>query len=102
VKGLSLQATSLQRVDDGFCFWQAPYPCYVEHISFDAGGLAPNSTPSWLFRVVPFTFRSTATSGWAPAEQLNDLVVRSWLLPGHGVALLWKPSNDYTSGTNAM
>ncbi|HET9256822.1 MAG TPA: hypothetical protein VFO16_16710 [Pseudonocardiaceae bacterium] len=102
VKGLSLQATTLQRVDEGFCFWQAPYPCYVERISFDAGGLAVNGNPSWLFRMVPFTFRSTATSGWTPAEQLDDLVVQSWLLPGHGVALLWKPPNDYTSGTSAM
>ena len=38
-------------------------------------------------------FRSSiATGAWTPADQLNDLTVRSWLLPGHGVALLWKPS----------
>jgi hypothetical protein len=98
VENLSLQSTTLQRVDDGFCFWQAPYPCYVERISFDAVALTLNGSASWLFRVVPFTFRSTATGGWTRAEQLSDLVVRSWLLPGHGVALLWKPSNDYTSG----
>ena len=98
VENLSLQSTTLQRVDDGSCFWQAPYPCYVERISFDAVALTLNGSASWLFRVVPFTFRSTATGGWTQADQLSDLVVRSWLLPGHGVALLWKPSNDYTSG----
>ncbi len=102
VENLSLRSTTLQRVDDGYCFWQAPYPCYVERISFDAAALALNGTTSWLFRVVPFTFRSTTTGGWAPAEQLSDLVVRSWLLPGHGVALLWKPSDDYTSGIRAL
>lgn len=98
VENLSLQSTTLQRVNDGFCFWQAPYPCYVERISFDAVALTLNGSVPWLFRVVPFTFRSTATGGWTPAAQLSDLVVSSWLLPGHGVALLWKPSNDHTSG----
>lgn len=104
VESLSLRSTTLQRVDDGSCFWQAPYPCYVERISFDAAALAVNGGPSWLFRVVPFTFRSTiATAGWTPAERLKDLAVSSWLLPGHGVSLLWKPSklwkpsNDHTN-----
>ena len=98
VENLSLRSTTLGRMDDGFCFWQAPYPCYVERISFDATALAIDGT-SWLFQVVPFTFRSAiATAGWAPAEQLKDLTVRSWLLPGHGVALLWKRSaHDHTT-----
>lgn len=93
VKHLSLRSTTLQRIDDGFCFWQAPYPCYVQRISFHATELDRNGEESWLFRIVPFTFRSTiATGGWTQGDQLSDLAVRSWLLPGHGVALLWKPS----------
>ncbi|MGH3786264.1 MAG: hypothetical protein ACRDRG_06845 [Pseudonocardiaceae bacterium] len=102
VENLSLRATNLGRIDDSYCFWQAPYPCYVDRIRFDATALAINDA-SWLFQVVPFTFRSAiAQSIWTPADQLKDLPVRSWLLPGHGVALLWKPSNDYTSGTSTM
>ena len=95
VESLSLRSTTLGRMDDGFCFWQAPYPCYVDRISFDAAGLTFDDA-SWEFQVVPFTFRSAiATGAWTPAEQLKELTVRSWLLPGHGVALLWKPtSND--------
>lgn len=98
VENLSLRSTSLGRLDDGFCFWQAPYPCYVERIGFDATALAVDGN-SWRFQVVPFTFRSAiATGAWTPAEELKDLAVRSWLLPGHGVALLWKPSaNDHTT-----
>jgi hypothetical protein len=93
VESLSLRSAILQPVDDGFCFWQAPYPCYVERISFDADALDPNGDTAWLFQVVPFMFRSTiATRRWTPANQLRGLAVRSWLLPGHGVALLWKPS----------
>ncbi len=96
VENLSLRSTSLGRIDDNFCFWQAPYPCYVDRISFDASALATDGD-TWVFQVVPFTFRSAiATGGWTPVEQLKELVVRSWLLPGHGVALLWKPWNDHT------
>ncbi len=97
VENLSLRSTTLQRLDDGFCYWQAPYPCYVDRISFNPTALIIDGS-SWLFNIVPFTFRSgIATVAWTPAEQLKDLAVRSWLLPGHGVALLWKRSNDHTS-----
>ncbi|HEY6422619.1 MAG TPA: hypothetical protein VIY28_05085 [Pseudonocardiaceae bacterium] len=97
VENLCLRSTTLGRMDDRFCFWQAPYPCYVERISFDPAALAVDGA-SWLFQVVPFTFRSAVATGtWTPAEQLKELTVRSWLLPGHGVALMWKPSaNDST------
>jgi hypothetical protein len=102
VENLSLRSTTLQRLDDGFCFWQAPYPCHVDRISFDPTALAINGR-SWLFNILPFTLRSSITTvAWTPAEQLKDLAVRSWLLPGHGVALLWKPSNDYTSENRGM
>ena len=95
IRRMSLTSTSLQPLDDPFCYWQAPYPCYLERISFDAVGLAWEGDPSWLFRVVPFTFRSAIASGrWIPARELDHLSVRSWLLPGHGVALMWKPTTD--------
>jgi len=95
VENLSLRSTTLQRVDEGFCYWQAPYPCYVERITFAAAGLTVDDDPSWVFRVVPFTFRSAiAPGGWTPADDVRDLCVRSWLLPGHGVALLWKRNVD--------
>jgi hypothetical protein len=91
VERLSVRLTALGRVDDGFCYWQAPYPCYVERIRFAASELNVDGT-SWVFQVAPFIFQSEiVTTGWIPAEQLDDLLIRSWLLPGHGVALMWKP-----------
>lgn len=101
VEQLSLRFRTLQPVDEGFCFWQAPYPCYVERITFNTSGLAVDDGASWLFRVVPFTLRSSVESNqWTPAEQLSDLFVRSWLLPGHGVALLWKPDPSWKPSTD--
>ena len=99
IESLSLNSKILGRVDDRFCYWQPPYPCYVESIHFRVADFAVHDD-SWLFRVVPFTFRSgIVTSGWTPAEQLDDLCVRSWLLPGHGVALLWKPEETASRQT---
>jgi hypothetical protein len=101
VESLSLRASTLQRIDDGFYYWQPPYPCYVESIHFKVADFAVDDD-SWLFRVVPFTFRSgIVTSGWTSAEQLDDLCVRSWLLPGHGVALLWQPAETTSRQTRA-
>jgi hypothetical protein len=102
IESLSLHSKMLERVDDGFCYWQPPYPCYVESIHFKVADFAVDDDGSWLFRVVPFTFRSgIVTSGWTPAEQLGDLCVGSWLLPGHGVALLWKSAGTASRQTGA-
>jgi len=93
VERLSLRSASLQSLDDRHCFWQVPYPCYVDRISFRAQELNINET-SWLFHVLPFIFQSeTAASGWMRAEELDHFLVRSWLLPGHGVGLMWKPAS---------
>ncbi|MGH4026176.1 MAG: hypothetical protein ACRDRV_16500 [Pseudonocardiaceae bacterium] len=94
IKTLSLRSKALGRLEDRFCFWQPPYPCYVERIGFDASTFATDGN-SWLFQIVPFTFRSAiVTSGWVQAEKVKDLPVYSWLLPGHGAALMWKPSSS--------
>lgn len=101
IERLTLRATARQKTDDGFCYWQAPYPCYVETISMNISRLDPSGSNSWQFRVMPFTFRSnTGSARWLPADRIGALDVRSWLLPGHGVALLWRPANHGGSPNN--
>jgi hypothetical protein len=91
IERLTVRSTTRQRIDDGYCYWQSPYPCYVERITMNARELALDDAPIREFRIVPFTFRSnTSSARWLRAEELGDLDVRSWLLPGHGVALLWR------------
>jgi hypothetical protein len=91
VERLTLKSTTLQRIDDGYCYWQPPYPSYVDTISIDVTEFDLDRSNSWEFRVVSFTFRSnTESARWLKADDLTDLEVRSWLLPGHGVALLWR------------
>jgi hypothetical protein len=95
VERLSLRATSLQQRSDGVLFWQAPYPCYVERFNIDATRMQLDGEEPYCFRVVPFAVRSHATSAtWARADSLQSLELRSWLLPGHGVALLWRPAGE--------
>src|SRR5215204_4243587 len=57
IRSMSLTSTSLQPLEDPFCYWQAPYPCYVERVKFDAADLNWEGDAPRLFRVVPFTFR---------------------------------------------
>ncbi|MEU0880307.1 hypothetical protein ABZ345_17025 [Lentzea sp. NPDC005914] len=91
IRGLSVRSRTLQRTNEGFCYWQPPYPSYVEQIIFDARGLGVDQSPEHEFSIMPFLFRSnTITAQWQKADDLNDLTVRSWLLPGHGVALMWR------------
>ncbi|MDX8145937.1 hypothetical protein SK854_27770 [Lentzea sp. BCCO 10_0061] len=91
IRRLTISSRTLQRTNDGFCYWQSPYPSFVDTISFDATQLAVDQSPRHEFRVMPFTFKSaTAAAQWLEATDLVDLDVRSWLLPGHGVALLWR------------
>lgn len=93
--GLTINSRTLQRTSDGFCYWQSPYPSYVERITFDVRSLAVDHAPEQEFSVMPFTFRSnTLPAQWLSAEDLSDLYVRSWVLPGHGIALLWREMRD--------
>ncbi|HEX7301371.1 hypothetical protein [Lentzea sp.] len=95
IRGLSLRSRTLQRTNEGFCYWQPPYPSYVEQIVFDAQGLGVGESPEHEFSIMPFLFRSnTVTGQWLKADDLDDLTVRSWLLPGHGVALMWREARS--------
>ncbi len=95
IETLSLAAATPERTADGFFSWTPPYPCFVERIKFDVADLTLDGEPP-LFKIVPFTMEQpgpTFTDEWVPASQLNDLLLQSWLLPGHGFALLWRPGD---------
>ncbi|MCO1657689.1 hypothetical protein [Pseudonocardia humida] len=104
VDGLITRSSSLNSTEDGYCYWQPPYPCFVDKISLDVSGLQPEFGGPYEFHVAPFTFRAwSVPNHWTNAAELQtDLQVRSWMLPGHGFALLWRqrPEN-YQSGSTA-
>lgn len=99
VEALTLRSATLQSTDDGYCYWQPPYPCFVEEISFDAADLGSDDGLQYEFRIVPFVLRAgSVPTTWAGAGDLPAVAVRSWLLPGHGFALLWRRSPHPDTG----
>jgi hypothetical protein len=88
IERLSLRQATLQRIAEQYCYWQAPYPCYVDHVSIDAREF---DTGRWEFSAMPFTFRaSNVATRWLPGAELTSIDLRSWLLPGHGIVLIWR------------
>lgn len=91
VEGLTTRIVTLQSTDDGYCYWQPPYPCFVDEITFDVAGLGSEDGTRYLFRIAPFVLRAgSVPTSWARAQELPAVPVRSWVLPGHGFALLWR------------
>jgi hypothetical protein len=90
VESLTIRSTTLQLFENRFCYWEAPYPCFVQRMNFDVTDLGWEDE-DLQFRLKPFSFHSEAISvGWSAAPAIRELPVESWLLPGHGVALMWR------------
>lgn len=93
IQRLSLRQSALQKVDESYCYWQPPYPCYVEQVGIDVRDFGLTGAEQWQFSAMPFTFRAAnAATSWQRAEELTSINLRSWLLPGHGVVLIWRPA----------
>lgn len=89
IAGLSLSVSTLQSVSDGYCFWSAPYPCYVRTIDFK---LADFAAQNWCrFRPVIFGVRAMISGDrWFSFDEISPVHINSWMLPGHGFALMWR------------
>jgi hypothetical protein len=91
IQRLTVRSTTLQKLSDGFCYWEAPYPCFVEHMRFDTVGFGADSgVPMW-FHLKPFATRSPASPPVWAGDETALLPLRTWMLPGHGMALMWRP-----------
>ena len=93
IESLSVRATSLNAIDIGFITWSTPHPCFVRTITFDVKDLAPEGE-RFVYLAIPFTMNETAiaiSGKWAEAVDRIELPLDSWMLPGHGVTLLWRP-----------
>jgi hypothetical protein len=95
IQRLSVRQSMLQKVDEPYCYWQPPYPCYVEQVDIDVSDFGFTDSEQWQFSVMPFSFRaaSVATT-WLRAAELTSIDLRSWLLPGHGVVVVWRPAGE--------
>lgn len=91
ILGIRVRSTTLQLLDNRSCFWHPPYPCFVRTIGFDTGGLELGTEQNELFRVHPFTNSPhAAPQRWASSEEVENLPLEAWCLPGNGVHFMWR------------
>jgi hypothetical protein len=91
IRALQVKSTVKQNKSDGFCYWAAPYPCLVKTIVFKTESFEVNGSDNQLrFRILPFLLKGAPFDDkWFPPGTL-EIDVHSWMLPGHGAALLWR------------
>lgn len=98
VTKITMQTRTLQSVDDPYCFWSASFPCYMDKIIFDLSQFGKREQSSiYEFMLVAFLIRGIdLPASWVSVDIL-EVPIGSWLLPGHGIALLWRRTS--TSNT---
>lgn len=89
IEELTIRSTTLQLLADGFCYWQAPFPCFVERMAFDTRSFDLENEDRYAFNLKPFTMTSSGIPSWSGAEGGADVPLKTWLFPGHGMALTW-------------
>lgn len=93
IRSLTVRSTTLQLFDNRFCFWQPPFPCFVRRMQFDVSTLPLEGEPELLYRLKPFSLGTRDSPlGWSSAEDVKELPMDGWALPGHGVTLMWRPA----------
>ena len=91
IERLTVRSTTLQKLSDGFCYWEPPYPCFVEHMNVETVGFGVDSeSPPMSFSLKPFTTRSSLSPPSWVGDQTADLSLAAWMLPGHGVTVAWR------------
>lgn len=98
IETLSVKTLSLEPIVNGYIAWSPPYPCFVRRVTFDVADLQTEDA-RLLFKVVPSTMTQpgpTMARTWGSAQEVKELTLESWLLPGHGVTLHWRPADRMT------
>jgi hypothetical protein len=95
IESLSLKASAFFPSDLGFFTWSPPHPCFVRTVTFDVEGMAGEGE-ELVYMVVPSTLKKHAfpqMRGWVRLPDRFEVRLDSWMLPGHGVTLLWRSIN---------
>lgn len=92
VESLTVRAKNVGPFGLSYIAWSAPYPCYMRRITFDISQLSlPNEVLAYL--VVAYTIKQGGLplSVWRHYTDEIIVDIDAWMLPGHGVTLLWRP-----------
>jgi hypothetical protein len=93
VESLSMR-TAYTSSNQGYLSWSPPHPCFVRTVTFDVGDLAFGGQ-ELVYLVVGATLKIGArlplNGVWVKLSDRVEIQVDAWMLPGHGVTLLWRP-----------
>jgi hypothetical protein len=95
VESISVTGSGTFPADLGYFSWSPPHPCFLESVTFDVADLALPGQ-DLVFLVVPSSMGRGAVplnGGWMPIRDRLCVSLSAWMLPGHGVTLLWRPVN---------
>lgn len=91
VDSITVHAMGTPGADLGWYSWSVPHPCFVRTIRFELADLNPPDgqyeylAVTFALRHLPINLRS-----WTTVDDHLELELNSWMLPGHGVTLLWR------------
>lgn len=74
------------RVNEHYAYWYSPGLLYLKKLTFDFSAF-PNAD-SWRFFLRPFLGHNSGMLH--EKERLFTLAANSWIMPGHGIALVWQ------------
>jgi hypothetical protein len=97
IQRISVLASHVFPAELAFITWSSPFPCFVRHVTFDVAEL-PRAGESLLYLVKLSTLTGGSTQSWRGARERIEVPVDSWMLPGHGVTLLWRPIDGAEPG----
>lgn len=96
IRTMSMRTTFRGSIDQRYTTWSPPHPCFVESVVFDVTGL-PRGGERFTYLVLASTIKKAGlvlSGGWQEFADLITVDVRAWMLPGHGITLLWRPHDE--------
>jgi hypothetical protein len=95
IETMTIIATSVTPSDVEYWTWSPPHPCYVKEITFDVAEFArPGDELVYLVVSSTITRSSLPLNRWTAVRDPIVLPIESWMIPGHGVTLLWRPMGE--------
>jgi hypothetical protein len=95
VESLTITASNRVRRDLGYITWSPPHPCFVRSVSFDVEQL-PTSGESYEYLLLTAMLKQGGVpleTDWVADPGRIEFEADSWMLPGHGVTLVWRLAN---------
>jgi hypothetical protein len=94
IETLTLQITYTTPRQLGYITWSPPHPCFVSKITFDVEELAFDGE-KLVYLLLPSFIKAAglpSNRGWEKMSSGRiELGINAWMLPAHGVTLLWRP-----------